>query len=93
MNTSGFGRSHFNPAPSIFSAFRSASTSSRLNSIAEFLAAPAFIPWIFFRLICLHYDKDSNSRQNTHSRNCKNFGSNGIPIASDRDMAGNFRPL
>nr|DAW56753.1 MAG TPA: hypothetical protein [Caudoviricetes sp.] len=41
----------------------------------------------------LHYDKDSNSRQNTHSRNCKNFGSNGIPIASDRDMAGNFRPL
>ncbi len=51
MNTTGFGRSHFNPAPSIFSAFRSASTSSRLNSIAEFLAAPAFIPRIFFRLI------------------------------------------
>ena len=51
MNTTGFGRSHFNPAPSIFSAFRSASTSSRLNSIAEFLAAPAFIPRIFLRLI------------------------------------------
>ena len=48
---SASGRSHFNPAPSIFPAFRSASTSSRLNGIAEFLAAPAFIPWIFFRLI------------------------------------------
>lgn len=51
MNTTGFGRSHFNPTPSVFSAFRSASTSSRLNNIAEFLAAPAFIPRIFFRLI------------------------------------------
>lgn len=38
MNTTSFGRSHFNPAPSIFSAFRSASTSSRLNSIAEFFS-------------------------------------------------------